>query len=290
VPTSVLLAVLAAAGLLALAPALVRRYDATERLVAERALSTARVIDRHRRRRTVPGRRPVNPPRAAALALTAAAPPVSPASGSSASSAPGALRAPAAFPAVPVSPAPVSAVPVSGSPVSAVPVSGSPVSAVPVSAFPASGVPMRFHSGRHGRGRSHARAYPGAMYRRRRVLAALVLLNAIELVGLMLVGTGFSVSCAFTGTLLLAYLVHLRQRALVERQRRREAARRAAWLAAWQAEVRREQARRRQALRQAAAARLTAQREAQQLSQRYGDRSTSARVRGRQYESRAVGY
>ncbi len=37
VPTSVLLAVLAAAGLLALAPALVRRYDATERLVAERA-------------------------------------------------------------------------------------------------------------------------------------------------------------------------------------------------------------------------------------------------------------
>ena len=41
-PTSVLLAVLAAAGLLALAPALVRRYDATERLVAERALSSRR--------------------------------------------------------------------------------------------------------------------------------------------------------------------------------------------------------------------------------------------------------
>ncbi|MFJ6954376.1 hypothetical protein [Micromonospora aurantiaca (nom. illeg.)] len=39
-PTSVLLAVLAAAGLLALAPALVRRYDATERLVAERGVST----------------------------------------------------------------------------------------------------------------------------------------------------------------------------------------------------------------------------------------------------------
>jgi hypothetical protein len=54
VPTSVLLAVLAAAGLLALAPALVRRYDATERLAAERAQSTARVLDRTRRRRTVP--------------------------------------------------------------------------------------------------------------------------------------------------------------------------------------------------------------------------------------------
>lgn len=63
-PTSVLLAVLTAAGLLALAPALVRRYDATERLVAERATSTARVLSRRRRRRTVPGRLPVNPPRA----------------------------------------------------------------------------------------------------------------------------------------------------------------------------------------------------------------------------------
>ena len=64
-PTSVLLAVLAAASLLALAPALVRRYDATERLVAERATSTARVLARRRRRRTVPGRLPINPPRLA---------------------------------------------------------------------------------------------------------------------------------------------------------------------------------------------------------------------------------
>src|SRR5262245_21542368 len=64
VPTSVLLAVLAAAGLLALAPALVRRYDATERLAAERAQSAARVLDRQRRRRTVPGAVPINGPRA----------------------------------------------------------------------------------------------------------------------------------------------------------------------------------------------------------------------------------
>ena len=62
-PTSVLLAVLAAAGLLALAPALTRRYDATERIEAERATSTARVLSRRRRRRTVPGPRPINPPR-----------------------------------------------------------------------------------------------------------------------------------------------------------------------------------------------------------------------------------
>ncbi|MGC4786439.1 hypothetical protein ACLQ22_01135 [Micromonospora sp. DT178] len=70
VPTSVLLAVLAAAGLLALAPALVRRYDATERLVAERAQSTARVLQRRRRRRTVPGRRPVHPPRSLVITLS----------------------------------------------------------------------------------------------------------------------------------------------------------------------------------------------------------------------------
>ena len=63
VPTSVLLAVLAAAALLALAPALVRRYDATERLAAERAQSTARVLDRQRRRRTVPGPQPLFAPR-----------------------------------------------------------------------------------------------------------------------------------------------------------------------------------------------------------------------------------
>jgi hypothetical protein len=63
VPTSVLLAVLAAAGLLALAPALTRRYDATERVAAERATSTARVLTRRRRRRTVPGPLPINGPR-----------------------------------------------------------------------------------------------------------------------------------------------------------------------------------------------------------------------------------
>ena len=62
-PTSVLLAVLAAAGLLALAPALTRRYDVTERVAEERATSTARVLSRRRRRRTVPGSRPINPPR-----------------------------------------------------------------------------------------------------------------------------------------------------------------------------------------------------------------------------------
>jgi hypothetical protein len=243
VPTSVLLAVLAAAGLLALAPALVRRYDATERLVAERALSTARVIDR-RRQRTVPGRHPVNPPRWF-LAL--------------------------ATPSLSLSP------------------SLSPPPAAPVSAVPVSG------AGRYGRSRVGARPrrprppvrrHTPAMYRRRRVLAALVLLNISELCGVWLLGPGFWIGSAPSLGLLGAYLVHLRNRALADHRRRRTAARHAAWLAARQAELRREQARRqavrREALRRAAAARAAAQRESVRLSQRY--------VRGRAYEARAAGY
>jgi hypothetical protein len=209
-PTSVLLAVLAAAGLLALAPALVRRYDATERLEAERARSTARVLSRTRRRRTVPGRRPVNPPRVLVPTVRVAAPPPPP--------------------PPPVEPEPrVRALAV-----------------VPRSAPPA---------------RRPARPrYSTAVYRRRRVLAALLLLNAVELIGVAAVGTGFWVGFAVTGTLLLAFVVHLRNLALADRRRRRAEARRQAWLAGQQAEVRREQDRR-AAERRAAARRMAGQRE-----------------------------
>ncbi|WP_309227505.1 MULTISPECIES: hypothetical protein [unclassified Micromonospora] len=216
VPTSVLLAVLAAAGLLALAPALVRRYDATERLVAERAQSTARVLQRRRRRRTVPGRRPVRPPRSLTITLSenadtgSLAPPVS---------APPARRRSGRLRTVPPAPA----------------------------------KSRRRHPAK--------RRHTPAIYRRRRVLAALLLLNFVELIGVVLVSPGFWISVSVTGTLLAAYVVHLRQRALAERRRRRAAAREAAWLAARQAEVRREQARR-AAARREAQRRLAAQREA----------------------------
>jgi hypothetical protein len=207
-PTSVLLAVLAAAGLLALAPALVRRYDATERLEAERARSTARVLSRIRRRRTVPGRRPVNPPLVLLPTVRIAAPPPPP----------------------PVEPEPKQRA----------------LSVVPRSAPPA---------------RRPARPrYSTAVYRRRRVLAALVLLNTVELIGIAAVGPGFWVGFAVTGTLLLAFVVHLRNLALADRRRRRAEARREAWLAAEQAEVRREQDRR-AAERRAAARRMAGQRE-----------------------------
>jgi hypothetical protein len=212
VPTSVLLAVLAAAGLLALAPALVRRYDATERLVAERALSTARVLTRDRRRRTVPGQRPVRAGRAQMVTLR---------------------------PGVPLS-APVSAPPA--------PSARRPSRLRPVSAVP-------------NTGRRRLRRHPTAVYRRRRVLAALTLLNAVELVGVFVVGPGFWVSVAVTVTLLAVYVVHLRNRALAGRRARRRALRHAAWLAARQADVRRAQARR-AAERREAQRRLIAQREA----------------------------
>ena len=202
-PTSVLLAVLAAAGLLALAPALVRRYDATERLAAERASSTARVLQRRRRRRTVPGRRPINPGRQVTVT-------------------------------------------------------------VPARSGESGGRPqrrLRLVTGRRPARRPPARRHTPAVVRRRRVFAALLLLNVIELVGVLAVGPGFWIGFAVTGSLLGAYLVHLRNRALVDRRRRRVEAREAAWLAARQAEVRREQARR-AAARREAQRRLAAQKEA----------------------------
>jgi len=204
VPTSVLLAVLTAAGLLALAPALVRRYDATERLAAERASSTARVLSRRRRLRTVPGRRPVNPPRQVTVTV---APPTS-------------------------DPAPT-------------PAKRS----------------LRLVTGRRPARRIPTRRHTPAVVRRRRVFAALLLLNIIELVGVLAVGPGFWISLTVTGALLGLYLVHLRNRALADRHRRRIEAREAAWLAARQAEVRREQARR-AAARREAQRRIAAQKEA----------------------------
>lgn len=261
-PTSVLLAVLAAAGLLALAPALVRRYDATERLVAERAQSTARVLQRRRRRRTVPGRRPVNQPRALVVTLAEDA-------------ATGNLGVPVSAPPAPARRA-------------APPAGRRPgrLRAVPPAARQARRRPPRHHT--------------PAVYRRRRVLAALLLLNFVELVGVIVVSPGFWISFSVTAGLLLVYVVHLRRRALAERRRRRLRAREAAWLAARQAEVRREQARR-AAARREAQRRLAAQREAVRRTAMGLDRPTdlpaaasgggsvsyrrSGGLRGRPYQS-----
>ncbi|KUJ48190.1 hypothetical protein EG812_14280 [Verrucosispora sp. FIM060022] len=265
-PTSVLLAVLAAAGLLALAPALVRRYDAAERLVAERAQSTARVLQRRRRRRTVPGRRPVNAPRALVVTLSEDA-----ASGELAPPVSGvpAQRRRSDEPAD--SPSGRSGGPSSGrsggSPSGRSGGARSGRSGESGGALSRrSGRPSRLRSvppaaGRGRRRPDRRRPHTPAIYRRRRVLAALFLLNAVEMVGVAVVGPGFWISFAVTATLLLVYVVHLRARALADQRRRRARAREAAWLAARQAEVRREQARR-AAARREAQRRLAAQREA----------------------------
>ncbi|MFY1700328.1 hypothetical protein ACN28G_00970 [Micromonospora sp. WMMA1923] len=277
VPTSVLLAVLAAAGLLALAPALVRRYDATERLVAERAQSTARVLQRRRRRRTVPGRQPVNTTRA--LVVTLSEDPVT-----------GALTVPGTRPdgASPVPDSDRGAVDHASAGTPGSDASGAGAGDLASGGAGAGGAasdgasagrrrPGGGATGRRGASRRAKRLrvvppaakrtrrrpprrHTPAVYRRRRVLAALLLLNFVELIGVVVVGPGFWISFSVTGTLLLAYMVHLRSRALAERRRRRLQAREAAWLAARQAEVRREQARR-AAARREAQRRLAAQRE-----------------------------
>jgi hypothetical protein len=195
VPTSVLLAVLTAAGLLALAPALVRRYDATERLVAERAISTARVLSRQRRRRTVPGPRPVNPPRWL-------------------------------MPDIPPE--------------------------AQVSAPPAAAGPLRLVVPGDQPARARQPKHRPSVYRRRQVLAALILLNLVELAGVPLVGAGFLIPVTVTGPLFVLYLAHLRGQALRAARRRRAEARQAEWLAQQQAEVRRAQRHRAAARREAA--------------------------------------
>ncbi|HEX9999861.1 MAG TPA: hypothetical protein VGB74_05375, partial [Actinoplanes sp.] len=120
---------------------------------------------------------------------------------------------------------------------------------------------LRLVTGKRPARRPPPRRHTPAVVRRRRVFAALLLLNVIELVGVLTVSPGFWIGFAVTATLLAVDLIHLRNRALADRQRRRVEAREAAWLAARQAEVRREQARR-AAARREAQHRLAAQREA----------------------------
>jgi hypothetical protein len=287
VPTSVLLAVLAAAGLLALAPALVRRYDATERLVAERALSTARVLARagiqtHRRRRTVPGRRPVNPPRYAMARMTAGVSVA--ASGASAA----AVSAAAAVAAGSAATAAAMAAGMTGFVEAAAAQSnrGSGAGRSASGRSPSGGAGPDGPARRPAKRVPRRLRHPRAVYRRRRVFSALVLLNVVELVGVVCVGPGFWISAGVTGTLLVAYLVHLRNRAMLERRRRRAEARYAAWVVARQAAVRREQARRvaarRELLRQQLLEREQARRDAARLA-------AQPTVRGRPYDYRAVG-
>jgi len=268
VPTSVLLAVLAAAGLLALAPALTRRHDVIEPAALARATSTARVLSRRRRRRTVPGAAPVKPPRQFARTVEAARRSnVGRRSGGR-----GAERGRR-----------LSGRPVDRQPgradrlVRSTDRAGRPADRV--GRVDRGRVDRAGRAGRSGGRRpARRRRVPTALHRRRRVLAALVLLNIVELAGVVLVGPGFWIGFAVTATALVADLAYLRHRAVLAQRRRRVLRRRMAWIAAEQAAIRREHERRaaeREAqARRVAASRLDARRLAVPRTEHYPRRRT----------------
>src|SRR5690606_34060098 len=103
--------------------------------------------------------------------------------------------------------------------------------------------PRSASQGRSGRPIRRQRV-PTALHRRRRVLLALILLNVVELSGVVLVGPGFWIGFSVSAVVLLAYLVYLRRLAVVLARRRRARLRHAAWVQAPQAAVRREPDRR----------------------------------------------
>jgi hypothetical protein len=122
------------------------------------------------------------------------------------------------------------------------------------------------------------------MYRRRRALLLLALLTLAEAGAASLWARPLWIAVSFSGFLLVAYVVHLRNRALVDQRRRRAEARYAVWIAARQAAVRREQARRAAARREL----LERQLAARELARR-AELARRPELRGRSYTFRAAG-
>jgi hypothetical protein len=118
----------------------------------------------------------------------------------------------------------------------------------------------------------------GAAYRRRRALLSITLLLAVEIVVAAFIAKVVWIGVSVTGFMLVVYVVHLRNRALLDQRRRRAEARYAEWLAAQQAAVRREQARRAAARRELLERHLSAR-----------DEARKAALRGRPYSSHAAG-
>lgn len=190
-PSSVLLATLVLAGVLALLPALVRRYDSVERAQAELAASPMRVL-RRRGPRTGPGSAPIRPPTLALRRLDG------PMVGRAA--VPGAL--------VPGEPADDALVRKALARTARIAARrrGRRALAAATPAIPAA--VRRVEAVRRWR-----------RYRRRRVLLALVLLLAGQGLGVVLVGPGFVTGLVASATLVLAYMLHLRGAAVAERRR-----------------------------------------------------------------------
>jgi len=196
----VLLATLVLSGVLALLPALVRRYDRVERAQAELAASSMRVLPR-RRRRTVPGPAPVRPP---TLALRRLAGPVV-----GRASVPGAL--------VPGDPADDALVRAALARVARLEARRRGRQAL-AEAAAAAAATSREERQRVARARRAAALRRWRRYRRRRVLVTLVVLLLLQVAGLALAGPGFLSGLTLSAGGVLLYLVHLRGAAASERR------------------------------------------------------------------------
>jgi uncharacterized membrane protein YciS (DUF1049 family) len=106
--------------------------------------------------------------------------------------------------------------------------------------------------------------------RRRRTLVLLALLTTLQTVLATLVARGFWIGVSVTGFLLVAFVVNLRNRALLEQRHRRAELQYAAWIERRQAAVRREQARRAAQRRELMERQLEAREEARRLGRSLG--------------------
>jgi hypothetical protein len=216
-PASVLVAVLVAAGVLTLLPSLVRRFDQAERADLELRGSSMRVLPRRRRRRTVPGRLPVELPTAVLqqLSVRATRP-------TGRAAVPGAL-----LPGDPESEAAVREALVAGA------LAARDAARVDArAAVAAEGSARRRTVASRERRRPPTRRGPGRpqadpawvrrwwRYRRRRVLASLAVLVVGQAVGVAVVGSRFWTALAVSGAMFLAYVLHLRGLAAADRRRR----------------------------------------------------------------------
>jgi hypothetical protein len=227
----VLVAVLVVAGVASLLPNLVRRFDRAERADVELRDPAMRVLCRRRRRRTVPGRRPVEPPTAVLLQLGATHRLV------------GRVAVPGALvPGDPEADAAVRAALIAevmdrhearrADARTALTEEADPRrprarSGVRARSADRSGPSPRARAvrARARRRRGGLEADPTSMrrwwrYRRRRVLVLLVVLVVGQGVGVALVGSAFWTGVGVGALLLVAYVLHLRGTAAAERRRR----------------------------------------------------------------------
>jgi hypothetical protein len=207
-PSSVLLAILVGAGVLALMPALVRRYDSASRSHVELQSSSMRVLIRRRRKRTVPGSAPIRPPsfirrpadgRIIGRATVADA--LTPGDAESDALVRAALRAPA-------------------------PTTSAAVSASALAAAAATDHTRPVRTVRRSMvDEAHLRQW--RRFQRRRILVAFALLFTGQTAGALVIGPVFWAGVGVSAVLMLAYLVRLRATAAAEaRQLAAERARR----------------------------------------------------------------